>query len=442
MFRLRHLFLIVTGVCLAAQVSSSAQSRADSLRKAYMFAEAVEESTRALATADSASMAALEEDLTLSQNGLSMTEFCYFPQVVARQTFAADDFFLYYPLKDKAWRAAPNQLDTLGGVGLARATYMPDDVDELYYSAMDGEVHDIMHTRLRDTSWTWPERVGGELMASSDDIFPIVSEDRRHLYFASKGLYGMGGYDLYAAEWDDEAGTWGTPVNMGFPYSSPYDDFLYIDTEDGRYSIFASNRGCAADSVNIYVLEYDDMPVRRKVDGADNLRDLATLEPSRVSYGGETAIQPQEEDAGVSRYMEKMGVVRSLRDSISQHNKALSQLRDLLTSDETADHSAVREDILQREKAIPAMQQRLEQALRELQQVEMDFLVQGIVIDPDKLMADADREMEPAQSGYVFSKRDMGPALHMKMEPPPAVPVPELPAVEIPDIELSEIVAD
>ena len=60
----------------------------------------------------------------------------------------------------------------------------------------------------------------------------------------SKGLYGMGGYDLYVSQWNSETGDWDVPVNMGFPYSSPYDDFLFINTEDGKYSIFASNRGC------------------------------------------------------------------------------------------------------------------------------------------------------------------------------------------------------
>ena len=425
-------------------MSVSAQSKADSLRKACMFAEAVQESTRALAAADSASRAALEEDLILSQNGLNLTEFCYFPSVVARQTFPIEDFFLYYPLKDRSWRSLPNQLDSLEETGLARATYVPDGTDELYYSAMDGELHNIMHTRLRDTVWTWPEPVGGELMASSDDIFPMPGSDGRHLYFASKGLYGMGGYDLYVAEWDDKAGTWGTPVNMGFPYSSPYDDFLFVNSDDGRYSIFASNRGCAADSVNVYVLEYDDMPIRRRAGGAEELRSLAALEPSTLGYSGGkgTPATSQEEDAGVARYMEKMDAVRSLRDSISRHNKDLALLRSSLTSDDITDHQAIMDDILEREKAIPAMQQRLEKASRELQQVEMDFLVQGIVIDPDKLVAEVDGEMTEETPGYVFSRKEMGPALHLRMEPPPAIPVPELPKIEDPVIEELVIVAD
>ena len=68
---------------------------------------------------------------------------------------------------------------------------------------------------------------------------------------------------------------------MGFPYSSPADDFLFINSDDGNYSIFASNRECQADSVWVYVLEFDNMPVRKAVDDPEELKALAALNPQR-----------------------------------------------------------------------------------------------------------------------------------------------------------------
>ena len=129
----------------------------------------------------------------------------------------------------------------------------------------------------------------------------------------------MGGYDLYVSDWDENLKDWGMPVNMGFPYSSPYDDFLYINTADGKYSMFASNRACQADSVDIYVLEFDSMPVRKAIDNPEELEKLCRLEPAddpeRLG-SSPAAADDMQDNADMRRYSDKLLQVRSLRDSI------------------------------------------------------------------------------------------------------------------------------
>jgi hypothetical protein len=93
----------------------------------------------------------------------------------------------------------------------------------------------------------------------------MLSPDGKRLYFASDGLFGAGGYDLYVAHWDPQKKSWGQVQNMGFPYSSKGDDLLFYDTPDGRYSVLASNRDCGRDSVVIYVFR-QETPVFRPVD--------------------------------------------------------------------------------------------------------------------------------------------------------------------------------
>lgn len=423
---LRHISVVVAGVLLFAQATASAQVKQDSLRRAYDFPAAVEAGLKALEDADSLSRAALEEDLILSQNGLSMMDYCSSPVVVAKYRFSIQDFFLFYPMRNRSWRPVPNQLDSLGGSDIARAMYIPEGEEHIYYSAMDRDgIRNIYHTELRDSLWTIPALTNEHLTSTSDEIFPMLSDDGKSLYFASKGLYGMGGYDLYVSRWNDELRDWGMPVNLGFPYSSPFDDFLFVNTDDGRYSMFASNRECARDSVYIYVLEYDNMPLRKKVGGVEELRELASLtpqnDPSKMNYSQAVSGTAQEEDANVLRYMEKMDNVRSLRDSISLYNRNLDRLRARLTSDEVTDRSALTSEIMSRELAIPAMQAQLEKAIRELQQIELDFLSSGVVIDPDKLRAEADREVVGAASDYVFSKNEMGGEPHFEFEEPVSV---------------------
>lgn len=420
---LRHISVVVAGVLLFTQASASAQMKPDSLRRAYDFQAAVEAGQRALEGADSLTRAAIEEDLILSQNGLSMMDYCSNPVVVAKYRFSIEDFFLFYPMRNRSWRPVPNQLDSLGGSDMVKAMYIPDGEERIFYSAMDKDgIRNIYRTELRDSLWTIPALTNEHLTSSSDEIFPVLSDDGKSLYFASKGLYGMGGYDLYVSRWNEEQSDWGMPVNLGFPYSSPYDDFLFINTDDGRYSMFASNRECPSDSVYIYVLEYDNMPLRKKVGGVEELRVLASLvpqnDPSKMNYSQAVSGTAQEEDANVLRYMEKMDKVRGLRDSISIHNRNLDKLRTRLTSDEVTDRQALTDEIMSKELAIPAMQARLELAVKELQQIELDFLSSGVVIDPDKLKAEADREVAGTATDYVFSKNEMGPDFHFEFEEP------------------------
>lgn len=170
--------------------------------------------------------------------------------VVARALFSVDDFFLYYPLPDKSWRPV---------VG----------APAVYYTGPESEIH-----LNRD--------------ASLDMIYPMYDGDR--MYFASKNLPGFGGYDLFYSDWDENMGEWGEPHNMGFPYCSPYDDFLFMKTEDGQYSVFASTRGLGEDGedVHVYVIKNTDKVTYRSVTKPKELAQIAELAPSKGVSAAET----------------------------------------------------------------------------------------------------------------------------------------------------------
>lgn len=412
------------GVEASAQVSPTRlMMKADSCRRTYSFAEAVKYGEDAVAALDSTSSAKAEEQLLLSRNGLNMMEFCSQPTVVARQTFPLKDFFLFYPLKDLSWRRTPNQLDTLGGDKVSQAVYVPEGARDIYYSAKDEEgIRNIYSTHLKDSLWTAPALINEQTTSSSDEIYPMLSPDGQSLYFASKGLYGMGGYDLYVSKWNKENGDWDVPVNMGFPYSSPYDDFLFAITDDGKYSIFASNRSCGRDSVTIYVLEYDSMPVRKAVTDVNELRVLTSLrptsDPSRIESGAAVSGNGQT-DEGTKRYMDKMNEVRALRDSVTRFGRNLDKMRSGLASASSEEEKAkLTERIAEQEAMLPEMNRTLNAAVKELQNIEMDFLANGIVIDTRKLQAQADKEIVGTSSGYAFSKNSYGPELRLDISRP------------------------
>ena len=423
------IFTLLAQIAFTAEASAQVSPtrlmiKADSCRMAYNFAEAVQYSESAVEALDSTASARAEEQLLMTRNGLNMMSFCSQPTVVAKQTFPLKDFFLFYPLKDHSWRKTPNQLDSLGGDNLSRAIFIPDGSRDIYYSAKDEEgIRNIYATHLTDSLWSVPTLINEQMTSSSDEIYPMLSPDGQSLYFASKGLYGMGGYDLYVSNWNSETNDWDMPVNMGFPYSSPYDDFLFVNTEDGKYSIFASNRECGRDSVTIFVLEYDSMPVRKAVTDVDELRALASLNPARDhSRIDNYAAVPDEgqQNESTKRYMDKMREVRALRDSVARFGKNLEKMRSGLAGASGEEKARLTAEISDKEMMLPTLNSSLNAAVKELQNIEMDFLANGIVIDTRKLQAEADKEIVGASSGYTFSKNSYGPALHLDiMKPKP-----------------------
>ena len=310
--------VIILALCPIAGLR--AQNKADSLRKAYDFAGAVDLCGQMISsTEDSLEREMWDASMVLAQNGLSMTEFCLDPEVVAKVRLPIKDFHLFYPMQAGSWYPVPNQLDSSEFDGFAQALYFPRGADEIYFSAPDSSgFRNIYQTQYLDSLWSAPESVYDMITSQSNEIYPLLSPDGQTLFFASDGLYGMGGYDIYSTTWNPDNESWEMPVNLGFPFSSPYDDFLFYNTPDGKYSIFASNRETSRDSVNIYVLAYDSNPIRRAINDTDRLREIASLNPKTSAKIDNTSAVRSSlvENSEVQKYSLQADLVKSLRDSL------------------------------------------------------------------------------------------------------------------------------
>ena len=371
---------------------------AGGLHDAYEFDKAVDAYEEAMEIArDSVVKAGIEEKLTFSANGRNLAGFCSRPKVVARGRFSLEDFYLYYPLPDKSWIATPNRLDSLGGI-FSRADYLPSGDVSCYFAKRDRSgINTVFETHFADTAWTRPEPFA--YATGKSEIYPMVCGDK--LYFASRGLYGVGGYDLYRCDWNPRLGGWDKPVNMGFPYSSPADDFLLTDTPDGKYTVFASNRGCAPDSVNIYVLEKEVMPVHGKITDPEQLRALCALEPSSPKDATAAATGNGQNP----EYRAKLLEIKQLRDTISRHNRELEALRERYTVASGEEKKFLSSEISEMELGLPALQKRMGRASAELDAIEMEMLGRGET--PDRSILGSADGHGPAGAAFVFEKHSL-----------------------------------
>ncbi len=86
--------------------------------------------------------------------------------------------------------------------------------------------------------WTRARNVGKPVNTIYDEISPFIHVNNRVLYFASNGLVGFGGYDIFFSE-RDTSGAWTGPENMGSPVNNHEDQFSMFITSDGKKGYFS-----------------------------------------------------------------------------------------------------------------------------------------------------------------------------------------------------------
>lgn len=97
-------------------------------------------------------------------------------------------------------------------------------------------------TSKRDGSGIWgtPVNMGEKINTKGNEMFPYMASNNQ-LYFASNGLEGLGGLDIYEVKIKSD-GSVGKVYNMGVPINTSNDDFGIIFAEDMKSGYLSSNR--------------------------------------------------------------------------------------------------------------------------------------------------------------------------------------------------------
>jgi hypothetical protein len=145
----------------------------------------------------------------------------------------------------------------------------------------------------------------------------------------------------------------------------------------------------------VYVLEFDNVPVRRAVQSPEELLDVAQLRPNEPN--GDGFLSNKGKTAEIQSYMHKLAEVKSLRDSVAVHSA--------LAAEGKGAASLLR------------FKDQLYSAQGQLQKIEVEMMMKGVVLDPDELTSD--EVLAPAeQKEYTFVRKNMGKPLTMAVEVP------------------------
>lgn len=156
--------------------------------------------------------------------------------------------------------------------------YITERGDAVYFSVANGAGKDKLYKieKLLD-GWGDMTALAG-LESEGNDRMPVMMTDGTTLYFSSDRAGGMGGFDIYRATYDPEAGSFGQPVNMGVPFNSAFDDYLFVGDEYRKRAWFASNRHTSADSVMVYEIVWDESVIRNFAQTTEDIKRAAQLE--------------------------------------------------------------------------------------------------------------------------------------------------------------------
>lgn len=110
--------------------------------------------------------------------------------------------------------------------------------------------------RKGKTRFSRPKNLGADINSSRDEECVFVTPDGKTLYFSSNGHPGMGGFDIYRIDKNDD-GRWGKPKNLGYPINSPGDDLFYHPTSDSMLAVFATKRQGGFGGLDLYLIKKD-----------------------------------------------------------------------------------------------------------------------------------------------------------------------------------------
>ena len=150
---------------------------------------------------------------------------------------------------------------------LAHPTVSPDGKTLMFSSDMEGgsggsDIY-ICH-KDADGEWSKPVNAGKVINTEGEEVFPYLA-DNNTLFFSSDGHEGLGGLDVYMSKWDNKSHTFSTPVNLGTPINSSYDDISLALYADGRSSYFSSNRPALKQGDNLYFFNRSHAYLRLKL---------------------------------------------------------------------------------------------------------------------------------------------------------------------------------
>lgn len=169
------------------------------------------------------------------------------------------DFLEAYDLSRESGSLTPFNVFFSSSDPLQTGTVYQSQIgNQIFYGQYDptNSLSRIYMAEKLGQGWSKGQMLSEEVNApDADAAYPFMMPDGTTFYFASKSDRSMGGYDIFVTRYDGRDGTFLDPENVGMPFNSVYNDYMYAVDEMNNLGWFASDRCQRQDTVCVYVFQ-------------------------------------------------------------------------------------------------------------------------------------------------------------------------------------------
>ncbi|MDD6141603.1 MAG: tetratricopeptide repeat protein [Bacteroidales bacterium] len=222
------------------------------------------------------------------------------------------DFFRHYRLSPEAGSISSTDILPYAKPKVSTSVFMPESKERMLWAQPDstGRMSITESYKLVTGKWDNYSVVSPEQLNDGGDVnFPFLMADGTTLYYGCSGANSIGGYDIYMSRRDGTTGEYLAPQNIGFPYNSPYDDYLLAIDEMTGVGWWATDRLQIPGKVVIYIFVPNS--VRRNCDpDSEDVYSLAAVNSIKDTW---------EDDADYSTYRERINAI-TYEDEAEEHD--------------------------------------------------------------------------------------------------------------------------
>lgn len=379
----------------------------------YQFSEAATLLQKEIAAAKKLKKptAQLEAKLSKAMKGFNMLQGTEKVQIIDSMVVDKQNFLSAYKLCKESGSVLPMQTflqrAQLSIANCGETTYVNELGDVAFYATKDSlGTLKLFRSDCFEGKWSTPHKLKGltEAALGSQD-YPFVLSDGTTLYFAAQNEDGLGGYDIFVTRLKSDTREYVKPENIGMPYNSPFNDYMYAVDEQNNLGWFASDRFQPHDKVCIYIFlpnavrdvyNQSETPVS-KIRSAAKIQTIAATQydTEKVAEGVKRLRNLQtnaDDDSSTSSFfclLDDSHVYRKITDftkpeartialqwsSLSrryvQAQKRLEALRKAYAASEDENRKALSSQILNLEKSSSQMKQQIDLLINNLRKVEV-----------------------------------------------------------------------
>ena len=165
--------------------------------------------------------------------------------------------------------------------------YLNEMGNKVYFSQPDGHQLQLYTADKLGNEWSRPQRLEGISEGIDEASYPFMLTDGVTFYFAGKGEESIGGYDIFMTRYDSRSGSFLKPENIGMPFNSEANDYMYAIDEANRIGYFVSDRRQPEGKVCIYI--FIPQETRKTYDAAkytdEQIRGFADITSIADTWG-------------------------------------------------------------------------------------------------------------------------------------------------------------